>query len=131
MKYRRIHGQPTAGILSSAILALALSMPALSANAETLTLLCQNNHKGQGGSFTLRVDYDNKRITLLHNDGSVHLSGQATVTENSVHWGNWSSGDNFRGELNRLSGEAWYMPPGSGVSDNLMRGPCRRATQKF
>jgi len=121
-------------------LALALVALASPARAEVVTLLCQNTNTQSytGDSSTLRIDYDRKIVELLRSDGTAVYSAGATITEGAVEWNAVlakPSGSIFSGSLNRVSGQLWGHHPvvaaDGRVLDNILSGPCRRATQKF
>lgn len=121
-------------------LAIAIVVLAAPARAEVVTLLCQNTNTQSytGDSSTLRVDYERKIVELLRSDGTATYSAAATITEGAVDWKavlNKPSGAIFSGSLNRISGQVWGRHPvvaaDGRVLDNILSGPCRRATQKF
>ncbi len=139
-KFRFIQANFSATLLWSAALAVALFVQASPARAEVVTLVCQSEANtpqlpGWGSSFTLRINYDQKIVDLLHPSGSVWFSEAATITESYVQWFRWDSSGkapSFKGSLNRLSGqgEATISEKESNII-RQMSGPCRRATQKF
>lgn len=115
-------------------LAVFLAVTTTPAQAEAVTLVCQQE---SGGSFRLRVDYDRKLIELLNSDGSSQFSAPARITEGHVRWnvtGPSMGTHKFEGELDRGTGAGWVFTPPD--NPNLMKprhmnGMCRRATQKF
>jgi hypothetical protein len=127
----------SAALLWSAALAAALIVQASAARAETVTLVCQNDGPAPGGgSFTLRVDYDQKIVALLRPDGVAQYSAAATITEGEVRWDAALVGDGkfFQGSLNRLTGKGlanFPLPFAGQIMMGGMSGPCRQATQKF
>lgn len=117
-------------------LAIALAAIAISAHAESVTLVCQNDGPTPGGgTFTLRVDYDRKTVDLLRADGAVRHSAAASITASNVTWKAMLEGEKwFEGSLNRLSGQGLANFPvlyAGQVMMGGMSGPCRRGTQKF
>jgi hypothetical protein len=121
---------------------LALAFVALSspARAQVVTLLCQNTNPQSytGDSSTLRVDYGRKTVELLRSDGTAAYSAGATITEGAVEWTavlDKPRGGIFSGSLNRLSGQLsgqhTFVAADGRILDNILSGPCRRATQKF
>lgn len=130
----------SAALLRNATLAIALLMPTSPVQAEVVSLFCQAE---SGGSFRLRVDYDQKTVTELRDDGTPGQTMAATITEGTVTWevvkenvevfkgrfGRFKTS----GSLNRISGQGtvtyWRMDTEQGPYG--MSGPCRRATQKF
>lgn len=123
-------------------LAIAIVVLAAPARADVVTLLCQNTNAQSytGDSSTLRVDYDRKIVQLLGSDGTAVYTAAATITEGAVDWKavlDKPSGGIFSGSLNRISGQVWGHFPVVGADgrvrehNNILSGPCRRATQKF
>lgn len=81
-------------ILRGAMLAVALVVQAAPSLAETITLVCQNEGPTPGGgSFTLRVDYDQNVVALLRPDGTAKHSAAATITAGEVRWNAALAGD--------------------------------------
>ena len=117
----------------SAALAIALIVLASPARAEVVTLICQSDSSDSNNwepSFTIRIDYDRKTVDWLRSNGTVALSSAATITESDVQWYS-AEAQEFRGGLNRLSGQGTLGFTERQVIRRYMSGPCRRATQKF
>jgi hypothetical protein len=119
--------------MRGAILAIFLFLPFSPARAETVVLVCQNT---AGGSFTLRVDYDQKTVSLLYRGGATYVSAPADITEAQVSWDarmEKYAGLKFSGRVNRLSSEASMNFPsdigGGQLITGVMSGPCRPAAQ--
>jgi hypothetical protein len=122
-----------AALLRSAALVAAFIGSASQAYGEVVTLLCVNEGP-EGGSFTLRVDYDQRTVAMLRPDGTAYFSSPAEITEGGVFWETRPEGFDgmkFTGSLNRLSGQGGVLVPNKSAPSLHMHGPCRRATQKF
>ena len=114
-------------------LAIALIVLASPARAEVVTLICQSDSSDSNNwesSFTIRIDYDRKTVDWLRSNGTVALSSAATITESDVQWYS-AEAQEFRGGLNRLSGQGTLGFTERQVIRRYMSGPCRRATKKF
>lgn len=130
----------------SAALAISFLFWASPTRAESITLICETTSEitpssnNDSWTLTLRVDYHREVVELLNPDGTVKMSGAATVTESNVTW----SGDNtmvpgydtrakthFDGMLNRLTGHVVVGTLNYFDGHRQYGGPCRRATQKF
>jgi hypothetical protein len=117
--------------MKSTALAIVLAVAALSARAEAVTLLCQDE---SGDSWTFRVDYDRQTVGFLRPDGTAYFSAPALITEGDVKWDavvDGYGGQRFAGNLNRLTGRSKVSHPGGGPHLMKREGMCRRATQKF
>lgn len=126
--------------MKGTVLAFTLAMTAGSAHAQVVTLHCQNSNAESytGNSSVFRVDYDRKTVQLLRSDGTATYSAAAAITEGAIEWRaalDNPRGSTFTGSLNRVSGQIWSLHPvvtaGGRVLNNVVSGPCRRATQKF
>jgi hypothetical protein len=125
---------------SRCLLAVALIMLAFPARAEVVTLLCKIK---EGGSFTIRVDYDRRMVADVRSDGSSGTFVPAKITDGDVTWDHVFQNVEvfkgrfgrfqFAGSLNRLSGDGWvrYWRMDTSQGPWQLSGACGRAEKKF
>jgi len=124
------------------LLAITLIAPVLPAQAQVITLVCQNQESA-ASMFTLRVDYDRKMVADVRTDGSSGEFVPAKITEGAVTWdhvfprvevfkGNWGR-FSFSGTLNRLTGQGWvrYWRMDTSQGPWMLSGLCGPAAKKF